>query len=86
MTEKELFAAYKKTAPGLDLDFFISHNRFYSQAIEDECFRLKSFTKADGSIRGISRPEFYRRLKNLQDMWRRSSNAAERAESTTIVA
>jgi len=77
MTDAQRFAEYKATAPGLDLRFTMAHmtvRMTADGAWADEAHALCRQTWPDGRLRDISRPEFYQRLRNLQDDWRRASN------------
>lgn len=70
LTDAQLFAHYKTTAPYADLTFFadVTHEptRTAAAGLLRECF------DASGSLT-ISRPDFYRRLRTLQDRWRRDT-------------
>ena len=83
LTDAQLYDEYKATAPGLDLRFTMAHAGIRMRddgAWADEAQALCRQTWPDGRLCDITRPEFYRRLRSLQDEWRRASNIAERAE------
>jgi hypothetical protein len=78
MTDAQLYAEFKRTAPAFDLRFFIDHAvNAKSATMADACAMLREHVSDSDSLVGISRPEFYRRLRNLQDDWRRASTARE---------
>ncbi|HWH75949.1 MAG TPA: hypothetical protein VNT76_01210 [Candidatus Binatus sp.] len=70
LSDVELFAHYKKTAPYADLAFFAdcthADTRTAAAVLLAECFD-------DARQLTIARPEFYRRLRTLQDRWRRAT-------------
>jgi hypothetical protein len=71
LTDAQLYAHYKKTAPYEDLAFVIAHvahdeTRTAAERLARECFD-------DTRVLRIPRPEFYRRLRSLQDRWRRAT-------------
>lgn len=87
LTDKELYAALKKTAPIGDLLFFLNATKSYPTIQADARELLeRAFV---GSKLTMNRKAFYVALCIIQDRWRREANARERierAESTATVA
>lgn len=73
MSDTELYAHYKRTAPAQDLAFWLTH------ATLTPALRA-GFVALDVANRQttIPRTDFYRQLTALQALWRRASNARER--------
>jgi len=87
LTKDELYAHCKRTAPGLDLAFFLhaTITTLRPDLRERGVLLLAETTETDGTlIKGSNRAEFYRRLTGIQDEWRRDRNAAEFAESRRV--
>lgn len=76
MTDTDLFAHYKRTAPQEDLKFFLKLTTL-SPVVRANAESLIGST--------LSRTEFYRQFTYLQDVWRRETNAADRAERMAVV-
>lgn len=72
MSDKELYAHCKKTAPGADLAFWLKHARM-SPGLR------AGFVALDVANRQttIPRADFYRQFVALQALWRRESNVRE---------
>ena len=68
LTESELHAHFKRTAPYEDLAFFLRHARL-TDAIRQDAIALAAFVTTTGKT-AIPRAEFYRRLRGLQARWR----------------
>lgn len=77
--EAELFAHYKKTAPFEDLAFFRLRTVTFADTREAGAELARDCFDEAGNLQ-ISRPEFYRRLRNLQDRWRRETREAEQRQ------
>jgi hypothetical protein len=71
MSDADLFAYYRKTAPIEDLRFFLRHAHMSPGLRAD----------AEVLLNGPKLPctEHYQRLRALQDRWRRERNDADRA-------
>jgi hypothetical protein len=74
LTESDMRAHYKKTAPVDDVRFLLAHG---GQAL-DATLRGELETLA---VSGVARAEFYRRYGILQDRWRQAANTNERIET-----
>ncbi len=75
MTDAQLYAHYKQTAPLADLAFWLRTAELSPT--------LRAGFDALGVVATnttIPRPAFYRQLTALQDLWRQESNARERQE------
>jgi hypothetical protein len=70
MSDSQLFAHYKKTAPIEDVRFFL-RTAILSPALRADLEQLAANAPA------MTRADIYRRYVVLQDMWRRESNATE---------
>jgi len=73
MTDAQLFAYYKRTAPLSDLRFWLNNARMSDQ-LRAGFIALESAAQT----LTIPRPAFYRQLTALQALWRQESNARER--------
>lgn len=73
LTDAQLYAQFKATAPALDLRFYLQHTAI----VPADGYALLAFVTPDDRIVGITRAEFYRRLTLLQANWRAESNARE---------
>lgn len=85
MTDTDLFAHYKRTAPYEDLKFLVAHSTHYPDVTRDGLKLLGDAFTVDGRLT-MPRPEFNRRYVNLSAAWRGASNAAERAAALPIAA
>jgi hypothetical protein len=80
LSDTQLYAHYKATAPGLDLRFLMQGARL-SPALHARAGELLTATHDDGRLqRGMTRAVFYRTLRILQDNWRRETAAQDHAE------
>lgn len=66
LSDAELYAHFKKTAPAGDVAFFLARVSL-SPAVRIDAEALA----ADMRARNVPRAEVYRRLTSLQDRWRR---------------
>jgi len=72
LSTADAFKYFKATAPVEDAKFFLRHT---SLLTADQVSALESLI-----ARPPARPEFYRRLRSIQDAWRGLSMTLERAE------
>ena len=77
LSDTQLFAHYKKTAPNEDAKFFLKHAQGLTPGEELMLVELATDRVRD-------RAEHYRTLRNIQDAWRRRSNERERAARTEL--
>lgn len=80
MSDAELFAYRKRTAPLEDLRFWLNNAR-----MSDQLRAGFLALQASAQVLTIPRAEFYRQFVALQALWRRESNARERLETHRIV-
>jgi hypothetical protein len=73
LSDTELFRHHKRTGPVEDLRFFLRHARLSSDVRMAGDALLTAGCRDTGGI--LSRSEWYRRLKGLQDRWRRARAA-----------
>lgn len=82
MTDEQLKAYRKRTAPGTDVDFVLRYAQM-SADLRAQFTALRDCANADGSLkRGINRTEFYRQHCALLASWRREANARARVDAT----
>ena len=81
MDRAELFAYLKRTAPLEDVRFWVRHAAM-SDPLRAGFIALQSIAETTTTV---SRPAFYKQLAHLQALWRRESNARDKANGVPAV-
>jgi predicted DNA-binding protein (UPF0278 family) len=76
LSDTEVFAFYKRTAPYYDIQFFLQHAKL-SDELRAKLEALAATVTPTGKLVKITRADFYRRYSAIQGEWRRANNVAE---------
>jgi hypothetical protein len=77
LTDRELFAHYKRTAPHADLAFWVNGGPYAPDVDRAFAALLLECFDSNNELR-IQRTEFYRRLNAAKALWRKWSNDEQR--------